>query len=219
MTDISKMTPEQRKALMQELAQEEKAAKQKKNEDRKAFKKLSSEFVEKNIDVLVNHHMVTDGLISGLFKEFGMIQELKESLYGSKVNDQESHTSTLEDGSASITIGFNVSIGFDGTETMGVEKIKDYLTSLSGEEANVKKLTKAVNTLLKPSKKTGMLNPASIIQLSALRDEFNSESFNDGLDIIINAQQRRKNSMYVSGWRYVKDQEGKAVKLDFRFTV
>lgn len=213
------MTPEQRKALMQELAQEEKAAKQKKNEDRKAFKKLSSEFVEKNIDVLVNHHMVTDGLISGLFKEFGMIQELKGSLYGSKVNDQESHTSTLEDGSASITIGFNVSIGFDGTETMGVEKIKDYLTSLSGEEANVKKLTKAVNTLLKPSKKTGMLNPASIIQLSALRDEFNSESFNDGLDIIINAQQRRKNSMYVSGWKYVKDQEGKAVKLDFRFTV
>lgn len=219
MTDISKLTAEERKALAAQLAEQEKADKLKRSEERKAFKQLSAEYVQRNIDTLVHHHSVTDHLIASLFNDFNSILALKESVYGTKVSNQESHTSTLEDGSASITIGYNVSIGFDGTETMGVEKIKEFLASLSSDDANVKKLSKAVNTLLKPSAKTGMLNPASIIQLSKLRDDFNSELFNEGLDIIINSQQRRKNSMYVSGWKFIKDEQGKAVKLDFRFTV
>src|SRR5690606_30941134 len=208
MTDISKLTADERKALMAELAQEEKAAKAKRKEDTKAFKQSSAEYVSNNIDKLVNHHDLTDNLIVALFNDFNQILALKESIYGVKVSNQESHTSTLEDGSASITIGYNVTIGFDGTETVGVEKIKEYLASLSSDDINVKKLSKAVNTLLKPSAKTGMLNPASIIQLSKLREDFSSELFDEGLDIIIGAQQRRKNSMYVSGWKFIKDDQG-----------
>lgn len=219
MTDITKMTAEERKALAAQLAEQDKTEKAKKADDKKAFKQLSADYVVNNIDKLVNHHNTTDNLISVLFNDFNNILALKESVYGAKVKNQESHTSTLEDGSASITIGHNVTIGFDGTESIGVEKIKEFLTSLSSDDANVKKLSKAVNTLLKPSAKTGMLNPASIIQLSKLKDDFNSELFDEGLDIIINAQQRRKNSMYVSGWKFIKDDQGKAVKLDFRFTV
>lgn len=213
------MTAEERKALAAQLAEQDKADKAKRNEDKKAFKELSAEYVNNNIDVLINHHNQTDSLVTKLFADFKQILGLKESVYGSKVKKFESHTSTLEDGTASITIGHNVTIGFDGTEAIGVEKIKEFLTSLSTGDSNVIKLSKAVNTLLKPSAKTGMLNPVSIIQLTKLREDFNSELFSEGLDIIINAQQRRVNSMYVSGWKYIKDENNKAIKLEFRFTV
>jgi len=96
--------------------------------------------------------------------------------------------------------------------------IKSYINSLATDDENVKKLAKMVNTFLKPNAKTGMLNPVKIIELSKLRDEFNSEKFNEGLEIIFNAQQRRQNSMYVSGWKFI-DVNGIPKKLEFRFTV
>lgn len=217
--DIKNLTADDRKALMAELAEQEQQEKEQKAADKKAFKELTAEYVNKHIDKLLKHHRATDGLISGLFADYQAILALKTAVYGTKIGEQESHTSTLPDGSASITIGYNVSIGFDGTEAIGVGKIKEFLQSLANDDATVQKLSKAVNTLLKPAAKTGLLNPVSIIQLSKMRDDFDSELFNEGLDIIFNAQQRRQNSMYVSGWKFITDEQGKAVKMEFRFTV
>jgi hypothetical protein len=143
---------------------------------------------------------------------------MKAEIYGLEKNAQDSHTSTLADGSASITIGYNVTIGFDGTESAGVEIIKEFISSLATDDENVKRLSKMVNTFLKPNAKTGMLNPSKIIELSKLRDEFNNERFSEGIDIILNAQQRRQNSMYVSGWKFI-EHNGLPKKIEFRFTV
>jgi hypothetical protein len=216
--NLSDLSPEARKKLAQQLKEQNKIEKQRREENISAFKKLSEEFVTNNIDPLVHHHEITGALIEKLWSGYKSIKELKADVYGTKINEQDSHTSTLEDGSASITIGWNVSIGFDGTESAGVEKIKEFISSLSTDDENNKKLSAAVNTFLKPNAKTGMLNPAKIIELSKLKSEFNDERFNDGLDIIFNAQQRRQNSMYVSGWKIV-ELEGRPTKLEFRFTV
>jgi hypothetical protein len=216
--NLSDLSPEARKKLAQQLKAQDKLEKKKRDENISAFKKLSEEFVTNNIDPLVHHHEITGALIEKLWNGYKSIKELKADVYGTKINEQDSHTSTLEDGSASITIGWNVSIGFDGTESAGVEKIKEFISSLSTDDENNKKLSAAVNTFLKPNAKTGMLNPAKIIELSKLKSEFNDERFNDGLDIIFNAQQRRQNSMYVSGWKIV-ELEGRPTKLEFRFTV
>lgn len=216
--NLSDLSPEARKKLAQQLKEQNKLEKQRREENISTFKKLSEEFVTNNIDPLVHHHEITGALIEKLWSGYKSIKELKADVYGTKINEQDSHTSTLEDGSASITIGWNVSIGFDGTESAGVEKIKEFISSLSTDDENNKKLSAAVNTFLKPNAKTGMLNPAKIIELSKLKSEFNDERFNDGLDIIFNAQQRRQNSMYVSGWKIV-ELEGRPTKLEFRFTV
>ena len=216
--NLSDLSPEARKKLAQQLKEQNKLEKKRREENISAFKKLSEEFVTNNIDPLVHHHEITGALIEKLWNGYKSIKELKADVYGTKINEQDSHTSTLEDGSASITIGWNVSIGFDGTESAGVEKIKEFISSLSTDDENNKKLSAAVNTFLKPNAKTGMLNPAKIIELSKLKSEFNDERFNDGLDIIFNAQQRRQNSMYVSGWKIV-ELEGRPTKLEFRFTV
>lgn len=216
--DLTQLTIAQKEELAQQLAAEKQTAKEKSISDKKAFKELSAEFVQKNIDFWVNHNQVTALAIENLWKEFKPLQQLKADAYGSKVDKQESHTSTLEDGSASITIGYNVTIGFDGTESEGVEKIKEFLMSLSTDEDKNKKLSAAVNTFLKPNAKTGMLNPSKIIELSKLKEEFNDEKFNEGLQIIFDAQQKRKNSVYVSGWKFI-DMNDKPAKVEFRFTV
>lgn len=217
--DLSKLSIEDKQKLMAQLDAEAKAAKQKQKEDRKAYKQLTSEFVERNIDDLLNHNDITGIIIEKLFKDYNPIKEIKQSVYGTE--EQDSYTSTLPDGSASISIGRNVSIKFDGTETAGIQKIRDFLVSLSDETSgdNTKKLSKSVDTLLKLNPKTGQLNPSKIIELSNLADEFNDDRFDDGLSIIINAQIRTQTSMYVSGWKVIEDKNQIPKKLTFRFSV
>ncbi|MGV8814773.1 MAG: hypothetical protein ACOH2D_11755 [Gelidibacter sp.] len=216
--DISQLSAANRAALMAQLEAESKADKIQQKEDRKAYKELTYEFVERNIDSLMHHNDITGVIIEKLFKDYTPIEDLKKQVYGNE--QQDSHTSTLSDGSASITIGHNVSINFDGTESSGVQKIRDFIASLSDEsaDANTKKLVKMVDTFLKLNPKTGMLNPSKIIELSKLRDEFDDAQFDDGLDIIFNAQIRVQNSMYVSGWS-VQQVAGVPKKLTFRFSV
>ncbi len=216
--DLKQLTPEERRELMKQAAELQKEEKQKRAGDVETFKKLSEDFVNNHIDPLVHHHEITESLIEKLWREYESIRTLKAELYGTRVNEQDSHTSTTENGDASITIGWNVTIGFDGTESAGVEKIKEFISSLSTEDSNNKKLSAAVNTFLKPNAKTGMLNPSKIIELSKLKSEFNDPRFDDGLEIIFSAQQRRQNSMYVSGWKVVQV-DGLPKKLEFRFTV
>jgi len=217
--DLSKLSLEDKQKLKAQLEAETKAAKQKQKEDRKAYKQLTSEFVERNIDELLNHNDITGIIIENLFKDYNPIKKLKQSVYGTE--EQDSYTSTLPDGSASISIGRNVSIKFDGTETAGIQKIRDFLVSLSDETSgdNTKKLSKSVDTLLKLNPKTGQLNPSKIIELSNLADEFNDDRFDDGLAIIINAQIRTQTSMYVSGWKVIEDKNQIPKKLTFRFSV
>ncbi|WP_435138844.1 hypothetical protein [Formosa sp. A9] len=216
--DITQLSAADKEALMKQLANAQKAEKERVKNDRKAYKELSSEFVTRNIDKLIHHNDITAILIETLFKDFEPIKAIKEQVYGNEA--QDSHTSTLPDGSASITIGHNVTIKFDGTEAAGVTKIKEFIKSLSdgNNDQNTLKLAKAVDTFLKPNAKTGMLNPSKIIELSKLKDEFNDDRFDDGLDIIFNAQIRTQNSMYVSGWKFI-DVDGVPKKLTFRFSV
>lgn len=216
--NLKDLSPEARKELLKQAKELAKQEKLERSENIESFKELSLEFINSNIDPLVHHHEITGALIEKLWNDYKPLQKLKSEVYGVKINEQDSHTSTLKDGSASITIGYNVSIGFDGTESAGVEKIKEFINSLSNDEDNVKKLSAAVNTFLQPKATTGMLNPSKIIQLSKLSKEFNDERFDEGLEIIFKAQQRRQNSMYVSGWKFV-EVKNKPVKLEFRFTV
>ncbi|MCT2563973.1 DUF3164 family protein [Chryseobacterium herbae] len=216
--DINTLSPEQKKSLENQLKADKREAKAKRANDLTAFKDLSESYIEKHIDSLVHHHEITGMMIEKLWNDFKPLRDLKAGVYGVKINDQDSYTVSSKDGSSSITVGYNVTIGFDGTESAGVEKIKEFLKSLSSDADNVKKLSAAVNTFLKPNVKTGMLNPSKIIELSKLKSEFNDDRFDEGLEIIMSAQQRRQNSMYVSGWKFVII-DGLSKKLEFRFTI
>lgn len=214
---LSDLTAEEKKALLAEAAAEEKAIKAKKAESTETYKQLSAEFVNRNIDIFAHRQIAIEQDVQKLFKDYESIIDIKAIAYGDKVREQDTHTSTLPDGSASITIGFNTSIGFDGTEKIGVEGIKEFITTLADDDEKTIKLGKMVNILLKPNK-VGMLNPSNIIQLNGLRADLNSEKFNENLDIIEKAQIKIKSTMFVSGWKFIEIDNQKK-KLEFRFSV
>lgn len=215
--NLDDLSPEAKRKLKQQLLEEEKAEKQKVQANKESFKDLTKLFVLGNIDNLVDFKNVIEEKVGELFEDYSIIKELKQQVYGP--SDQDSHTSTLQDGSASITIGHNVSIKFNGNESAGLKKINEYLNSLASDEENFQKLKKAIDIYLKRNSKTGDLSPNKIIELNSLRKDFNSELFNEGLDIIMDSQIRTRNSMYVSGWKFVEGEDGKKVKKEFRFTV
>lgn len=215
--DITKLTPEEKKELRKQFEIDQKKEAQQKKENKTTYKECAEEFVNNRIDKLINHKEIQDFLIEKTMQEFQVVKELKEQVYG--IKHQDSHTTTLKDGSASITVGQNVVIKFDGTESAGVEKIKDYMKSLAEDSDNAKKLGKIVDKKLKTNSKTGFLNPSSIIDLNSLRDEFQSDLFSEGLDIIMNAQVRTVNSTYVSGYKFIPADNGASKKLEFRFTI
>ncbi len=216
---VKDLTPEEKAQLMQELAEKQAKEAEQKKANRKAFKQISEQFVLDNIFNLLEHRDATETIIKKLFDDYLSILELKKEAYSTEIEKQESHTSTLSDGSASITIGYNISIGFDGTESEGVKMIKDYLNDLDDNSEKVRKYSKMVNIFLRPNSKTGQLNPAKIIELSALKDELNSHRFTEGLNIIFNAQIRRRTSMYVEGYKMVEVDGEPPKKIKFRFSI
>ena len=218
---LSALTAEQKKQLQADLKKEAAEDKAKKQGDVTTLKELSAVFLNENIDGLITRQGEQESLVAQIFESFDSILQLKSQVYGLDKLDQDSHTITNADGSASISIGYNVGITFDGSETAGVQKIMDYLTAISGKEDNedMKKMSETVKLLLKPSMKTKMLNPSKIIQLNAMRGTYNSPEFDEGMDIIFNAQIRQKGSSYVSGYKFVKVGENQSKKVEFRFTV
>lgn len=219
--DIKNLSAEDRKALKKQLAQEEKAEKEMRKGDIATLKELGATFLNENIDGLIHRQGEMEDLVNNLFSNFNHILNLKAQVYGMDRLDQDSHTITNPEGTASITIGQNVNITFDGTEAAGVQKIMNYLTAISGNEDNedMKKMSETVKLLLKPSMKTKMLNPAKIIQLNAMRATYNSPEFDEGMDIIVNAQIRQKGSSYVSGYKFIQVGDVPSKKVEFRFTV
>ncbi len=211
------LSPEQRTLFLQEAKALAKAEKAKKQDNYNAFKELTAEFIARNINPLLDLHTLNEKAILSLFKDFEPILAIRKDLYGDK--PQDSYTSTLQDGSQSITIGYNVIISFDGTESEGVQKIKNYLGTLASDDDNAKKLSASLNLLLKPNGKTGMLKPNVVLQLKVLRDQYNNEDFDEGIEIIEKAQIFNRTTQYVRGWAYVNGQAGQRKKLTFSFSV
>lgn len=215
---LSDLSQEQIKQLTKEAKETAKNERKKKQENYKAFKELGAEFLKRNISPLTELRGVNENVILNVFKDFEPTLAIRKELYGE--SNQDSYTTTLPDGSESITIGFNVAISFDGTEPAGITKIKQYLATLSGgDNNNARKLAASLNLLLKPNGKTGMLKPNVVLQLKALRDEYNDEGFDDGIEIIEKAQIFTRTTQYVRGWSYIEGENGQRKKLTFNFSV
>lgn len=214
---LADLSPEERKLLAKEAKETAKSERLKKQENYKTFKELGGEFIQRNITELTNLRGINEDVILNVFKDFEPTLAIRKELYGE--SDQDSYTTTLPDGSKSITIGYNVAISFDGTEPAGITKIKQYLATLSGDNNNARKLAASLNVLLKPNGKTGMLKPNVVLQLKALRDEYNDEGFDDGIEIIEKAQIFTRTTQYVRGWSYIDGENGQRKKLTFNFSV
>lgn len=206
-------------------AEMEQIFKQKKEEERQLVQKnrqalgeLEDEFIEKYIDKLFGKHDAVSQLIKEMFCDFEIIKPLKAEVRGVKIEKQYSHTLTKSTKDKAITIGYNYTPAFDGTESDGITIIKNYLNTLSEDNPKLVLANKIINILLKTNPKTGELNVSKAMELNELRRDFNSEEFNRGMDMLLEARYKKITSSFVEGWKNVEI-EGRIQTLKFRFSI
>lgn len=216
--DIEQLTPEQKKALADQLAQEEKAKKQKKADDKKLMKNMENDVVLSQIDFFIDKRQDLESRIENLFKNIEPVIELRAEVFGNEKRAQDSHTFTLDDGSASVKVGWNVRPSFNGTESEGIVKIKNYMASLAGESDNEKILMDFLNIALKTDSQ-GNYDPKKVRELNQMRDRANSELFNEGMDIIMDAMIDIRTSRYARGYKMTDLGDGIIKRVNFNFSI
>ncbi|MRN01646.1 DUF3164 family protein [Riemerella anatipestifer] len=216
--NLKDLSPEQKDELRKQLEAEKKATRERKLADKKLLKKLEDSLVLENIDYFITQRDNLEYKILLLFKEIETIIDLRAQVYSNKKREQDSHTFTLDDGSASIKIGWNVRPIFNGTEAEGIVKIKEYMSSLAGETENEKILMEFLNVALKTDIQ-GNYNPKKVRELNSMREKAKSELFNEGMDIVNAALHDIRTSRYVRGFKMVDFGDGNIRRVNFNFSI
>ena len=216
--NITQLTEEQKKALREQLKEEEQKEIQEKVQNKQILKKLENDFVLENIDFFIDKRGILEDKIHILFTNIDPLIDLRAKTYGNQKREQDSHTFTLDDGSASIKIGWNVRPVFNGTEAEGIVKIQQFISSLAGDSENEKTLMEIINLALKRDAQ-GDYNPKKIRDLDALRSKVNSSLFNEGMDIINEALKDVRTSRYVRGFKMVDFGDGIIKRVNFNFSI
>jgi len=206
--DINNLSAEDRKALMAQLAEEQKKEKLRKQEDRQTYRKLVDENIPELFKYLSHASEVLTLAKKKIFDGTADLVELKNSIFGVKA-DQQSHTFTTSDGSFTITRGHRVNDGWDDTYIYGVEKIKEYLGILATDSnPKVKISIKIVQRLLRPDKK-GILKASRVLEIQNMANELTSIApdvdhglFYEGIEILQAAYRPTKSVDFIeASWR------------------
>lgn len=166
-----------------------------KNEQREAYKALVAETVPKAIFKLCNASLTLAVAKKETFEFFEDILSLKNEVYGLK-EKQRSHTFSTE--ASEITIGYRINDGWDDTAHAGVEKVKNFITSLAKDEETAA-LVEMVFDLLKKDA-NGNLKSNRVLELQKLTTKFNNPEFSDGVEIISKAFKPVRSSWYIEAY-------------------
>lgn len=216
--DITQLTPEQKKELAATFEAERKAAKAKLASDKKILKDLENGVVLEQIPFFIDKRQDIECRITELFKNIEPVIEMRAEVYGNEKREQDSHTFTLDDGSASVKVGWNVRPSFNGTEAEGIVKIREYMASLAGDTENEKILMEFLNIALKTDSQ-GNYDPKKVRDLNSMRDRANSDLFNEGMDIINDAMIDIRTSRYARGYKIVDQGDGMIKRVNFNFSI
>lgn len=200
--DISKMTSQQRAELKALLEAEERAEKQKREEDINSYKELISEFCHQTKDKMVALSAQMRQRKEEVFNDVAAIIDLKERLFNTKV-DRHSNSFTAD--GITVSLGRRTNDGWDDTVEVGIDKVKEFLATLAKDEDS-SKLYKAVMQLLSKDRK-GNLKASAMLQLEKYAAEWNDPMFSEGVAIIRDAYSPVETCDFISVT--YKDEDGK----------
>ncbi|WP_018675516.1 DUF3164 family protein [Riemerella columbina] len=200
MNDLTKLSE---KELLAELARRDQA----KAEDRKAYKELVNQELAQIVEPL---KLISDNISKVklfAFESLKALLDLKIKAYEVK-NTQQSHTFSDNKG-YTITYGFRIIDGWDDTVTAGIDKAREFITSLAKDEATGK-LVHAVNHLLKKDAQ-GNLKASRVLELTKLAEEFNDPNFTDAVNIIRQSYKPQRSAFFIDA--SYTDAQGKKVNI------
>jgi hypothetical protein len=205
---VSQLTPQQRRQLMRELEEEQKAEQAKKLADRDTYKQLVNEVTLELFPMLTNASRALLAVKQMVFDRFADLVCMKGELYGVK-DSQQSHTFTTADGDVSITIGYRVTDAYDDTVEAGISIVKEYITSLAKDTESAA-LVETVMRLLSKDKK-GNLKASRVMELEQIAIRTGNDRLIEGLHIIKEAYRPAKSCNFIEV-KY-KNEEGKQMSL------
>lgn len=202
------MTEEQRAELRARFEAEDKARKQKQQEDRETYKTLADKFVTSNVKKLQNLSSQMMLIKQEVFGDAELLIDMKDDLFKTKA-DRRSNTFTTQDGLMSITLGNRVNEGWDDTVNAGIAKVKEFLGTLAKDD-NSAALVETVMGLISKDRK-GNLKANKVLELEKLAIKTQDEKFLDGIAIIKAAYRPEPSCQFIEVT--MKDEKGNEQKL------
>lgn len=206
--DYEKLTEQEKAELRARIEAEDKARKQKQQEDRETYKGLTDKFVTTNIKKLQNLSSQMMLIKQEVFRDAELLIDMKDDLFKTKA-DRRSNTFTTQDGLMSITLGNRINEGWDDTVNAGITKVKDYLATLAKDE-NSAALVETVMGLIAKDRK-GNLKASKVLELEKLAVKTQDEMFLDGIAIIKAAYRPSPSCQFIEVT--LKDEHGTEQKL------
>jgi len=162
--NYSELTAEQKKALREQMEQEERAEREKENKTREDYLALKEEQINVSFRFLQTLSLNLEEIKIDIFNQFGAILAMKKELY--KLTDeqmelQQSHTFTNKANDKSLIIGSNAIDGWTDDVNIGIQGINDWIDAKITDPDD----RAIIRTLLKPNK-DGVLKANRVLELS-----------------------------------------------------
>lgn len=168
------------KQAMEEQSRRDEA--QRAKEEREAYRSLASTTVDELFPKLEEASTALTGLKREVYDAFARVIETKKEVMGTQANDQRSHSFLSEDGKKRIIVGYYQRDGWDETVEDGIAKVKDYISSLAGDEETRKLVTIILDLLSRDGK--GNLKADKVLQLDKYAESIQDARFSEGVAII-----------------------------------
>lgn len=177
------MTPEEfarYKQAMEEQSRRDEA--QRAKEEREAYRSLAATTVDEFFPRLESTSNTLSKMKRLLYDSFSQVVETKREVMGAETQGQRSHSFLSTDGTKRIIIGYYQRDGWDETVEDGIAKVRDYISSLAGDE-ETRKLVDIILDLLSRDGK-GNLKADKVLQLDKYAESIQDARFSEGVAII-----------------------------------
>ena len=178
------MTAAQRAELKAQLEAEERAEKQKREDDIAAYKDSVDEFCRGKFARLQALSEEMRRAKEEVFSDAERLIALKEELFRTK-SDRHSNQFTTSDGGITVALGYRTNDGWDDTVNAGVDKVKTFIRSLAKDDDSAA-LTEMVMNLLAKDRK-GNLKASRVLQLREIARKSGYPELIEATDIIQSA--------------------------------
>ena len=206
--DSTNLTKEEREHLLAQLSEEKRQEELRVQNERESYKELVDSTVKsavKKLQALSNEMMQVK---QEVFRDFAELIATKNELFSVKVNRQ-SDSFTTSDGTMNITLGNRTNEGWDDTVEAGIEKVKEYMSSLATNEETAMLIETIMGLLSKDRK--GTLKANKVLELERLAVKSQDAKFLEGIKIIKDAYRPVPTCQFISV--RIKDKEGKEQQL------
>ncbi len=194
----------------QEKAERERKAK----DDRDAYRSLAATTVDEVFPKLQELSSALADAKRSTYEAFAGVIDTKTEVVGLVAPGQRSHSFLGKNGDKRIIVGHYQRDGWDDTVEAGICKVKEYISSLAGDE-KTRELVDIILDLLSKDR-AGNLKADKVLQLEKYTERIDNDTFSEGVAIIKEAYRPERTKDFIRA--QYKDNKGKWVDIPLGIT-